>query len=39
MEMAHEGMDMHEYLKGVKGGGEKEFNDYYDYYKAKYTLE
>jgi len=38
LEIAHDDLDLHEYLRSVKGGEKKEFNDYYDYYKIKYTL-
>lgn len=39
LEMSHDDMDIHEYLRGVKDGEKKEFNDYYDYFKMKYALE
>ena len=38
LEISHENMDIHEYLRSVKGGEIKEFNDYYDYFKLKYTI-
>ncbi len=38
LEIAHEELDIHEYLSNVKGGNTKEFNDYYDYFKLKYAL-
>ena len=38
LEMAHDGMDIHEYLNRVKGGAITEFNDYYDYFKMKYSV-
>ena len=38
LEMEHEDMDLHEYLRNVKGGNEKEYNHYYDYFKMKYEL-
>lgn len=38
LEISHEDMDVHEYLKKVKGGEIKEYNDYYDYFKVKYDL-
>ena len=37
-QMEHEDMDLHEYLRNVKGGNEKEYNHYYDYFKMKYEL-
>lgn len=39
LEMEHKVMDVHEYLRSVKGGDMKEFNDYYDYFKVKYALD
>ncbi|MGM9652251.1 MAG: Na/Pi cotransporter family protein [Eubacteriales bacterium] len=39
LEMSHESMDMHKYLRSVKDGGEKEYNDYFDYFKMKYAIE
>ena len=39
LEMSHESMDMHKYLRQVKDGGEKEYNDYFDYFKMKYAIE
>lgn len=39
LEMAHQNMGVHEYLNEVKGGNMKEFNDYYDYYTFKYSLD
>jgi len=38
LEIAHDEFDIHEYLKGVKGGKEEEFNHYFEYYTMKYTL-
>ncbi len=38
LEMQHEDLDIHEYLRKVKTGGDKEFTDHYDYYKVKYAL-
>ncbi len=38
LEISHENMDVHEYLSKVKGGQVKEFNDFYDYFKLKYTI-
>ena len=38
LEMAHENMDMHEYLNYVKGGKVETFNHYYEYYMLKYNL-
>lgn len=39
LEISHDEMDIHEYLSKVKGGGEKQFNDFYDYFKLKYALD
>ncbi len=39
IEMSHESMDMHEYQSIVKSGNMREFNENYDYYKLKYSLE
>ena len=38
LEIAHEDLDIHQYLNNVKGGSTKEFNDYFDYFKVKYAL-
>jgi len=38
LEITHEDLDIHEYLRKVKGGEIKEFNDYYDYFNLKYSL-
>ncbi len=38
LEMSHESMDMHQYLRQVKAGEEKEFNHYFDYFTMKYAL-
>lgn len=38
LEISHEDLDIHEYLRKVKGGEIKEFNDYYNYFKLKYDL-
>ncbi len=38
LEIAHENLDIHQYLSNVKGGSTKEFNDYFDYFKLKYAL-
>jgi phosphate:Na+ symporter len=38
IEMAHESMDMHSYLKNIKKGNVQEFNNFYDYYKVKYSV-
>jgi hypothetical protein len=38
LEMSHESMDMHQYLRQVKAGEEKEFNHYFDYFTMKYSL-
>ncbi len=39
LEMDRDEMDVHEYLRGVKDGETKEYNDYFDYFKVKYSLE
>ncbi len=39
LEMSHESMDMHQYLRQVKAGEEKEFNHYFDYFTMKYALK
>ncbi len=38
LEMEHEDMDIHEYLRRVKQGDVKEFNELYDGFLAKYAL-
>ena len=38
LEITHDDMDIHEYLRKVKGGEIKEYNDYYDFFKLKYAL-
>ena len=38
LEMAHEELEIHEYLRKVKAGNMKEYNDYYNYYMTKYDL-
>ncbi len=38
LEIAHDEFDIHEYLRNVKGGGEEEFNHYFDYYTMKYAI-
>lgn len=37
LELSHDSMEMHEYLRGVKSG-DSEFNDYYKYFSMKYTI-
>lgn len=39
LEIARDEMDVHEYLRTVKGGDMKEYNDYFDYFKVKYALD
>ena len=39
LEIQHESMDMHQYLRSVKGGDTKEFNDYFDYFRTKYFVK
>ncbi|MEE1356368.1 MAG: Na/Pi cotransporter family protein [Clostridia bacterium] len=38
IEMSHENLDIHGYLRNVKGGDDKEFKDFYEYYKVKYSI-
>lgn len=38
LEISRDEMDLHEYLRRVKGGEEKEFNHYYEYYSMKYSI-
>ena len=38
IEMAHEDLDIHEYLRNVKDGNDKEFKELYEYYQIKYSL-
>ncbi len=38
LEMSHESMDMHSYMRSVKDGTTKEFNDFFDYFKKKYAV-
>ena len=38
LEMSHESMDMHSYMRSVKAGNVKEFNDLFDYFKVKYSV-
>jgi phosphate:Na+ symporter len=38
IEMSRESMDMHSYMRTMKDGSDKEFNDFYDYYKVKYNI-
>ena len=38
LEMVHEELDLHEYLRSVKGGQIKEFNEYYEHFNKKYAL-
>lgn len=39
LEIQHDSMDMHQYLRSIKGGDQKEFNDYYDHFMSKYPVE
>lgn len=39
LEMEHDVLDVHEYLRQVKGDKTGNFNDYYDMFKEKYALE
>ena len=39
LEIDHDDMDIHEYLRSVKQGEKNEYNDYYDYFKMKYSLQ
>jgi len=38
LEMEHADLDIHEYLRGVKYGDDKEYKDFYEYYKVKYAI-
>ncbi len=38
LEMEHSELDIHEYLRGIKEGDGKEYRDFYDYYKVKYSV-
>lgn len=38
IELSHDDLDIHQYLRSVKTSEGKEYNDYYDYYKTKYAL-
>jgi phosphate:Na+ symporter len=37
LELSHDSMDMHEYLRGVKSG-DSEYDDYYKYFSMKYSI-
>lgn len=39
LEISHESMDMHQYLRHAKSGEEKEFNHYFEYFQMKYRVE
>ena len=39
IEIAHDSFETHEYLNQVKSGGEKEFSEMYEAYRAKYYIE
>ncbi len=38
LEMSHESMDVHSYTKNIKEGNVQEFNNFYDYFKVKYSV-
>ena len=38
LEISRDELDIHEYLRAVKDGDTKEFNEYFDQYKTKYSL-
>ena len=38
LEMAHEDMDIHAYLRQVRASDGSEYNNYYDYFLSKYTV-
>ncbi len=38
LEIAHDDMDVHEYMRGVKKDDDSRFNEYYDRFKEKYAL-
>jgi len=37
LEIAHDDLDIHKYLRGIKAGDTKEFNEYFEMYKEKYA--
>ena len=39
LEISHESMDMHQYLRHAKSGEEKEFNHYFEYFTMKYRVQ
>lgn len=39
LEMAHNDMSIHKYLKSVKKGDKQEYNHYFDYFNMKYNIE
>ncbi len=38
IEMANKGMDIHKYLRSVKGGQESVFNEHFEFYSKKYSI-
>ncbi len=38
LELSHDDLDIHQYLRSVKSSEGKEYTDYYDFYKMKYAL-
>lgn len=38
IEMTHKDMDIHKYLRSVKGGQESVFNEHFDFYSKKYSI-
>ena len=39
LEMAHNDMEIHKYLRSVKDGDGQEYNHYFDYFRMKYDIE
>lgn len=39
LEIQHESMDMHQYLRSIKDGEQQEFNEYYEHFMKKYAIE
>ena len=38
LELARESMDMHAYLRSIREGGDKNFDEYFEYFKTKYAI-
>ena len=39
LEMQHDSLDMHQYLRSVKENGENEYKNYFNYFNMKYSVE